>query len=173
MGPIKLCIALVRSVITLPEEGNKQVVKRSFWHHMMPGQVSDFWGFEPPILAVVPATLPLSYALKQTQTEILTRIYIFFGVEGARRKVNKKQTFNSIYKSKQTIPNGWNRSKLNKVGNESYKLNSQVIKWNGILFFQIELRVPKFGGGRSGRLGQCPKFSRFLIFPYPKLMKYV
>ena len=31
---------------------------------MMPGQVSDFWGFEPPILAVVPATLPLSYALK-------------------------------------------------------------------------------------------------------------
>ena len=30
----------------------------------MPGQVSDFWGFEPPILAVVPATLPLSYALK-------------------------------------------------------------------------------------------------------------
>jgi hypothetical protein len=31
---------------------------------MMPGQVSDFWGFEPPILAVVPATLPLSYTLK-------------------------------------------------------------------------------------------------------------
>jgi hypothetical protein len=31
---------------------------------MMPGQVSDFWGFEPPIHAVVPATLPLSYALK-------------------------------------------------------------------------------------------------------------
>ena len=27
-------------------------------------QVSDFWGFEPPILAVLPATLPLSYALK-------------------------------------------------------------------------------------------------------------
>ena len=31
---------------------------------MMPGQVSDFWAFEPPILAVVPATLPLSYTLK-------------------------------------------------------------------------------------------------------------
>ena len=31
---------------------------------MMPGQVSDFWGLEPPILSVVPATLPLSYALK-------------------------------------------------------------------------------------------------------------
>jgi hypothetical protein len=31
---------------------------------MMPGKVSDFWGFKPPILAVVPATLPLSYALK-------------------------------------------------------------------------------------------------------------
>jgi hypothetical protein len=30
----------------------------------MPGQVSDFLGFEPPILAVVPATLPLSYSLK-------------------------------------------------------------------------------------------------------------
>jgi hypothetical protein len=30
---------------------------------MMHGQVSDIWGFEPPILAVVPATLPLSYAL--------------------------------------------------------------------------------------------------------------
>ena len=30
----------------------------------MPGQVSDFWGFEPLILAVVPETLPLSYVLK-------------------------------------------------------------------------------------------------------------
>ena len=31
-------------------------------------------------------------------------------------------------------------------------------------FLPIEIRVPSFGeGGRSGRLGQCPKFSRFLI----------
>ena len=31
---------------------------------MMPGQVSDCWGFKRPILAVVPATLPMSYAPK-------------------------------------------------------------------------------------------------------------
>ena len=30
-------------------------------------QVSDFWGFEPLILAVLPATLPLRFALKPTQ----------------------------------------------------------------------------------------------------------
>jgi hypothetical protein len=35
---------------------------------MMPRQVSDFWGFEPMILAVVPATLPLRYALKEENT---------------------------------------------------------------------------------------------------------
>jgi hypothetical protein len=31
---------------------------------MMRGQVSDFGGFKPPVLAVVPATLPLFYKLK-------------------------------------------------------------------------------------------------------------
>ena len=34
---------------------------------MMPGQVSDFWGFKLLILSAVPVTLPLSYALKPTK----------------------------------------------------------------------------------------------------------
>jgi hypothetical protein len=39
----------------------------------MPGQVSDFWGFELPILAVVPARLPLSYGLKPKN--VARRVY--------------------------------------------------------------------------------------------------
>jgi hypothetical protein len=42
----------------------------------MPGQVSDFWGFEPPILAVVPETLPLSYAIKPKIIKALWIIWI-------------------------------------------------------------------------------------------------
>jgi hypothetical protein len=36
---------------------------REAFEIIVPGQVSNLWGFESPILAVVPATLPLSYAL--------------------------------------------------------------------------------------------------------------
>ena len=44
---------------------------------MMPWQVSDFWGFEPLILAVVPATLPLIHAIKP---KFLINSIIFYGI---------------------------------------------------------------------------------------------
>ena len=52
---------------------------------MMPGQVSDFWGFEPPILAAVPATLPLSYALKPKSLFDIQVSYPFSDVEAPER----------------------------------------------------------------------------------------
>ena len=44
---------------------------------MMPGQVSNFLGFEPPILAVAPATLPLSYDLKPLRTRQMDYARVF------------------------------------------------------------------------------------------------
>ena len=78
---------------------------------MMPGQVSDFWGFKPPILAVVPATLPLAQRVFNIQVS-----YPFSELEatepggGRTAHFNPEEiiwNFNGISLLEQNGQNGW------------------------------------------------------------------